>query len=67
MRDRRRDAESTLVAGEDTRYCMLCDTYMTFEQVDEHPYDEEPAGEWICVSCGSAVYVDPPIQLTASA
>jgi hypothetical protein len=57
-----RDLEPLI--GEDTRYCALCETVMLFEQVG--PDTDEP-GEWICVACGSAVFVDPPVQVDRSA
>lgn len=53
--------------GDSTRYCMLCETYMTFEPVEPAACAEAGLDEWICVTCGSAVCVDPPTQLAASA
>lgn len=42
-------------ADEDFRYCVLCESQMLFELVDADD-------QWICVRCGSAVFVDPPVQ-----
>jgi len=52
-------------AGQEAQYCVLCDNYMLFERVDtdDLPADDD-AADWICVSCGSAVFVDPPTQPT---
>lgn len=61
MRKMRRHeaSEVLLLVGEDARYCALCECVMLFEEVDAD--DDEP-GEWVCVTCGSAVFVDPPVQ-----
>ncbi|QNE21025.1 hypothetical protein F1D05_27845 [Kribbella qitaiheensis] len=58
MRKRR-----TLTQSEDTQYCVFCDAVMLFEQVEaaDHPLDD-PAGEWICVACGTALLIGPPQQ-----
>ena len=49
MRKRR-----TLARSEDSQYCVFCDDVMLFERVEaaDHPVDD-PAGEWICVACGT--------------
>jgi hypothetical protein len=52
------------LVGEDARYCALCETVMLFEQIGT---DSDEPGEWVCVTCGSAVFVDPPVQVTRSA
>jgi hypothetical protein len=43
---------------EDPQYCVSCEAVMLFERVEagDHPVDD-PAGEWICVTCGSALLV----------
>jgi hypothetical protein len=43
---------------EDAQYCLSCEAVMLFERVEagDHPVDD-PAGEWICVTCGSALLV----------
>ena len=52
--------EDAREGADDLRYCVLCDSYMLFELVDT---DDRPAdGQWICIRCGSAVFVDPPAQ-----
>jgi hypothetical protein len=53
MRKRRSVAPS-----EDSQYCVFCDAVMPFERVDaaDHPVDD-PAGEWICVACGTALLI----------
>ena len=60
MRTRRRNFE---LAGEDTQYCVVCEAVVLFERVEagDHPVDD-PAGEWICVACGSALLIGPPVQ-----
>jgi hypothetical protein len=60
MRKRRTVA---LSVAEDTQYCVSCDAVVLFERVEaaDHPVDD-PAGEWICVSCGSALLIGPPLQ-----
>lgn len=61
MRTKRRSITHT--AAEDTQYCVVCEAVVLFERVEagDHPVDD-PAGEWICVSCGSALLVGPPLQ-----
>jgi hypothetical protein len=58
-KSRRREAADLvgLATGEDTRYCVLCEAVMLFEEVSEGA-----SAEWVCVNCGSAVFVDPPAQ-----
>jgi hypothetical protein len=60
MRKRRTVAQP---AAEDSQYCVFCDAVVLFERVEaaDHPLDD-PAGEWICVSCGSALLIGPPLQ-----
>jgi hypothetical protein len=69
MRKRSRTAAAPEQEGfdgaDDLRYCVLCESDELFELVDadDRPSDGTPAaGEWICVRCGSAVFVDPPAQ-----
>ena len=61
MRTQRRTRSAT--ATDDTQYCVLCDAVMVFERVDtgDHPADD-PAAEWICVTCGSALLIGPAAQ-----
>jgi hypothetical protein len=48
--------QSAPASPEDQQYCVLCEAVMLFERVEagDHPVDD-PAGEWVCVSCGSAL------------
>jgi len=61
VRNKRRNV--TQSAPEDTQYCVFCEAVVLFERVEagDHPVDD-PAGEWICVSCGSALLIGPPLQ-----
>ncbi|WP_432946750.1 hypothetical protein ACQPXM_09055 [Kribbella sp. CA-253562] len=61
MRSKRRT--TALSAGEDAQYCVFCEATVLFERVEagDHPVDD-PAGEWICVGCGSALLIGPPLQ-----
>jgi len=60
VRNKRRNV--TQSAGGDTQYCVFCEAMMLFERVEagDHPVDD-PAGEWICVGCGSALLIGPPL------
>ena len=53
----------TVAQSEDSQYCVFCDAVMLFERIEaaDHPVDD-PAGEWICVSCGTALLIGPPLQ-----
>ena len=64
MRRKHRSRDLQPLVGEDARYCALCESVMLFEQIGA---DTDEPGEWICVTCGSAVFVDPPVQITRSA
>ena len=48
--------QSAPADGEDAQYCVSCEAVVLFERVEagDHPVDD-PAGEWICVSCGAAL------------
>jgi hypothetical protein len=50
--------KSAPAGAEDAQYCVFCEAVMPFERVEagDHPVDD-PAGEWSCVSCGSALLV----------
>jgi hypothetical protein len=59
MKTRRRNVmQSAPASDEDPQYCVYCEAARPFERVEagDHPVDD-PAGEWICVSCGSALLV----------
>lgn len=40
----------------DVLYCALCDAEMPFENIEVGPC------EFVCVTCGSAIFLDPPCQ-----
>ncbi|GAA1616028.1 hypothetical protein GCM10009789_82590 [Kribbella sancticallisti] len=46
---------------DDTQYCVLCDAVVGFERVETGDHPDDPADEWICVTCGSAllIYLNP--------
>lgn len=44
------------------QYCAFCATVMPFERIDPSDYLVDEPDEWICVTCGSALLVDPPTQ-----
>jgi len=47
---------------ESTQYCVFCTTEMPFERIDATDVVLDDPAEWICVSCGSALLVNPPLQ-----
>lgn len=59
MRKKARRAEQ---AGEDAQYCVFCATVMPFERIEAADHLIDEPDEWICVQCGSALLVDPPLQ-----
>ncbi|MEU4603005.1 hypothetical protein AB0F43_08510 [Kribbella sp. NPDC023972] len=59
MRKKGRRAEQ---AGEDSQYCVFCATVMPFERIEAADHLVDEPDEWICVTCGSALLVDPPLQ-----
>jgi hypothetical protein len=58
----RKKRERTPSTGEDTQYCIFCATVMPFERIDAADHLVDEPDEWICVKCGSALLVDPPLQ-----
>ena len=48
--------------GEDAQYCVFCATVMPFERIEVADHLVDEPDEWICVKCGSALLVDPPLQ-----
>ena len=48
---------------DDAQYCVLCDAVALFERIEpaDHPTDD-PADEWICIACGSALLIGPAAQ-----
>ncbi|MFI7067281.1 hypothetical protein ACIBL3_40245 [Kribbella sp. NPDC050124] len=59
MRKKRQPAEP---AGEDSQYCVFCATVMPFERIEAADHLVDEPDEWICVKCGSALLIDPPLQ-----
>ena len=52
-----------MTATDDTQYCVLCDAEVVFERIElgDHPADD-PADEWICIACGTALLIGPAAQ-----
>ena len=59
---RRSKRKLTPPAGEVEQYCVLCATTMPFECIEAADHLVDEPDEWICVQCGSALLVDPPLQ-----
>ena len=49
-------------SGEDSQYCVFCAAVMPFEQIEAADHLIDEPDERICVKCGSALLVDPPLQ-----
>jgi hypothetical protein len=58
----RKKTRRALEAGEDAQYCVFCATVMPFERIEAADHLIDEPDEWICVKCGSALLVDPPLQ-----
>jgi hypothetical protein len=58
----RKKARRAEQAGEDSQYCVFCVTVMPFERIEAADHLVDEPDEWICVKCGSALLVDPPLQ-----
>ena len=58
MRKKRQRA----VPGQQSQYCILCAAVMPFEVIEAPDHLVDEPDEWICVQCGSALLVDPPLQ-----
>ena len=54
--------ERILSIGEDSQYCVFCATVMPFERIAAADHLVDEPDEWICVKCGSALLIDPPLQ-----
>lgn len=52
----------TTSVSADSQYCVFCATVMPFEQIEAADHLVDEPDEWICVKCGSALLVDPPLQ-----
>jgi hypothetical protein len=52
----------TATVGEDSQFCVFCATVMPFERIEASDHLVDEPDEWICVKCGSALLVDPPLQ-----
>ena len=57
LRKRRAD-----VVTDNEQYCAFCATVMPFECIEAADHLVDEPDEWICVKCGSALLVDPPLQ-----
>ena len=51
-------------ATEVEQFCVFCATTMPFECIEAADHLVDEPDEWICVKCGSALLVDPPLQQT---
>ncbi|GAA1164129.1 hypothetical protein GCM10009630_72860 [Kribbella jejuensis] len=51
-----------LVVTDNEQYCAFCATVTPFERVEPSDYPVDEPDEWICITCGSALLVDPPTQ-----
>jgi hypothetical protein len=58
----RKKRERIAPAGAETQYCVFCATEMLFERIEAADHLVDEPDEWICVQCGSALLVDPPLQ-----
>jgi len=47
---------------EESQYCVFCAQVMPFERIEAADHLIDEPDEWICVKCGSALLVDPPLQ-----
>lgn len=64
MRSKHRTPTALISDGGEAQYCVLCEAYMLFERIAAEDLPTEDAiTEWICVQCGSAVFLDPPAQV----
>ncbi|ADB30759.1 hypothetical protein Kfla_1664 [Kribbella flavida DSM 17836] len=63
-----RQRGNVALPGEDAHYCVFCEAVVLFERIEagDHPVDD-PAGEWVCVSCGTALLIGPPLHLDRTA
>ncbi|RZU15767.1 hypothetical protein EV645_3305 [Kribbella rubisoli] len=52
----------TAPATEVEQFCVFCATTMPFECIEAADHLADEPDEWICVQCGSALLVDPPLQ-----
>ena len=59
---RHQRAQRTEPVGEDSQYCVFCAAVMPFERIEAGDHLVDEPDEWICVRCGSALLVDPPLQ-----
>ncbi|WP_328997295.1 hypothetical protein OHA18_22835 [Kribbella sp. NBC_00709] len=54
--------DRTPPAVDAAQYCAFCATVMPFERIEPSDYLVDEPDEWICIKCGSALLVDPPLQ-----
>jgi len=52
----------TVPVGDESQYCVICAGVMPFERIDVADHLVDEPDEWICVHCGYALLVDPPLQ-----
>jgi hypothetical protein len=57
MRKKRTDP-----AGEESQYCVVCAATMPIERIEAADHLVDDPDEWICVQCGFALLIDPPLQ-----
>ena len=54
--------QQTAASAGDSQYCAFCATVMPFERIEAADHLIDEPDEWICVKCGSALLIDPPLQ-----
>jgi hypothetical protein len=54
--------DRTPTATDATQFCVFCATTMPFERIEPADHLVDEPDEWICITCGSALLVDPPTQ-----
>ncbi|WP_432888965.1 hypothetical protein ACQPYH_09035 [Kribbella sp. CA-245084] len=54
--------KKTAPATEVEQFCVFCATTMPFECIEAADHLVDEPDEWICVQCGFALLVDPPLQ-----
>jgi hypothetical protein len=58
----RRSKREIPPAAEAEQFCVFCAMVMPFECIEAADHLVDEPDEWICVTCGSALLVDPPLQ-----
>jgi hypothetical protein len=57
-----RKSPQRIELAEDSQYCVFCATVMPFERIKAADHLIDEPDEWMCVQCGSALLIDPPLQ-----